>query len=192
MLNICHALLNPQAPSFVYIFPLSHENTHFATHFEWHQAIKQFKSRGGRGVIGGFNVYFKIRTSAELSPCWCKWKMCVVPGYAWLSREQSSSQSRGICCVWGLPFRLPAWRVGGFMGPSPSVLLSQVPHLQHAREMNWGHRRGSIHFFRTSEIHRETMRLQRSLGLVAALGVITCICAFYTTAALDIPLEGEY
>lgn len=31
-----------------------------------------------------------------------------VPGYAWLSREQPSSRSRGICCVWGLPFCLPA------------------------------------------------------------------------------------
>lgn len=35
------------------------------------------------------------------------------------------------------------------------------------------------------------MRSQRSLGFVAALGVITCICAFHTTAAIDIPLEGE-
>uniref|UniRef100_A0A8C4IFI8 Neural cell adhesion molecule L1-like protein n=1 Tax=Dicentrarchus labrax TaxID=13489 RepID=A0A8C4IFI8_DICLA len=33
------------------------------------------------------------------------------------------------------------------------------------------------------------MRLQRILGLVAALGVITCICAFHTTAAVIIPLE---
>ncbi|XP_036957871.1 neural cell adhesion molecule L1-like protein isoform X4 [Acanthopagrus latus] len=33
------------------------------------------------------------------------------------------------------------------------------------------------------------MRSQRSLGFVAALGVITCICAFHTTAAIDIPLE---
>ncbi|XP_076609081.1 neural cell adhesion molecule L1-like protein isoform X3 [Chaetodon auriga] len=33
------------------------------------------------------------------------------------------------------------------------------------------------------------MRLQKSLGLVAVLGVITCICAFHTTAAMDIPLE---
>ncbi|XP_041819085.1 neural cell adhesion molecule L1-like protein [Chelmon rostratus] len=35
------------------------------------------------------------------------------------------------------------------------------------------------------------MRLQGSLGLVAVLGVITCICAFHTTAAIDIPLEVE-
>ncbi|XP_036957872.1 neural cell adhesion molecule L1-like protein isoform X5 [Acanthopagrus latus] len=35
------------------------------------------------------------------------------------------------------------------------------------------------------------MRSQRSLGFVAALGVITCICAFHTTAAIDIPLEVE-
>ncbi|XP_044024464.1 neural cell adhesion molecule L1-like protein isoform X4 [Siniperca chuatsi] len=33
------------------------------------------------------------------------------------------------------------------------------------------------------------MRLQRSLGLVAVLCLITCICAFYMTTALDIPLE---
>ncbi|TKS71115.1 L1-like protein Close -like protein of L1 Processed neural cell adhesion molecule [Collichthys lucidus] len=33
------------------------------------------------------------------------------------------------------------------------------------------------------------MRLQRSLGLVAVLGAITYICAFRTTAAIDIPLE---
>ncbi|XP_051271437.1 neural cell adhesion molecule L1-like protein isoform X4 [Dicentrarchus labrax] len=35
----------------------------------------------------------------------------------------------------------------------------------------------------------KAMRLQRILGLVAALGVITCICAFHTTAAVIIPLE---
>nr|XP_020448351.1 neural cell adhesion molecule L1-like protein isoform X2 [Monopterus albus] len=35
------------------------------------------------------------------------------------------------------------------------------------------------------------MRLQRSSGLVAVLGLITCICAFYMTTALDIPLEVE-
>lgn len=60
-------------------------------------------------------------------------KMCLVmPGWA----EMSGSQSRG-SCVWGLPLRVPG--VGGFMGPSPSVLLSQVLHLQHTRAMNWGH-----------------------------------------------------
>lgn len=37
----------------------------------------------------------------------------------------------------------------------------------------------------------KTMRSQRSLGLVAALGVFSCICAFHTTAAIDIPLEVE-
>lgn len=43
-------------------------------------------------------------------------EMYGVPGYAWLSREQSGSQSRGICRVWGLPFRLPArgWIHGAF------------------------------------------------------------------------------
>lgn len=43
--------------------------------------------------------------------------MCGVPGYAWLSREQSGSQSRGICCVWGLPLCLPArgWTHGGLL-----------------------------------------------------------------------------
>ncbi|XP_068171531.1 neural cell adhesion molecule L1-like protein isoform X2 [Antennarius striatus] len=35
------------------------------------------------------------------------------------------------------------------------------------------------------------MRLQRSRGLVAVLGVVTCICAFHATVALDIPLEVE-
>uniref|UniRef100_A0A1A7WPT0 Neural cell adhesion molecule L1-like protein n=1 Tax=Iconisemion striatum TaxID=60296 RepID=A0A1A7WPT0_9TELE len=33
------------------------------------------------------------------------------------------------------------------------------------------------------------MRLQRSPGLAAMLILITCICAFYTTAAINIPLE---
>ncbi|XP_029682932.1 neural cell adhesion molecule L1-like protein isoform X1 [Takifugu rubripes] len=33
------------------------------------------------------------------------------------------------------------------------------------------------------------MRLQRSLGMTAALGVITCVCALHLAAALDIPLE---
>ncbi|XP_034441077.1 neural cell adhesion molecule L1-like protein isoform X9 [Hippoglossus hippoglossus] len=33
------------------------------------------------------------------------------------------------------------------------------------------------------------MRSQRSPGLVAVLGWITCYCALYTTAAIDIPLE---
>ncbi|XP_068598340.1 neural cell adhesion molecule L1-like protein isoform X1 [Brachionichthys hirsutus] len=33
------------------------------------------------------------------------------------------------------------------------------------------------------------MRLQRSRGLVAMLGVVTCVCAFRATAAVDIPLE---
>nr|XP_046240743.1 neural cell adhesion molecule L1-like protein isoform X2 [Scatophagus argus] len=40
-------------------------------------------------------------------------------------------------------------------------------------------------------MHREIMRLQRSPGLVAIMGVVTCICAFHTTAAIDIPLEVE-
>ncbi|XP_034441072.1 neural cell adhesion molecule L1-like protein isoform X4 [Hippoglossus hippoglossus] len=35
------------------------------------------------------------------------------------------------------------------------------------------------------------MRSQRSPGLVAVLGWITCYCALYTTAAIDIPLEVE-
>uniref|UniRef100_A0A665VRE8 protein-tyrosine-phosphatase n=1 Tax=Echeneis naucrates TaxID=173247 RepID=A0A665VRE8_ECHNA len=35
------------------------------------------------------------------------------------------------------------------------------------------------------------MRLQRKPGAVAMLGLITCICAFYTNAAIDIPLEVE-
>ncbi|XP_056886175.1 neural cell adhesion molecule L1-like protein isoform X2 [Takifugu flavidus] len=35
------------------------------------------------------------------------------------------------------------------------------------------------------------MRLQRSLGMTAALGVITCVCALHLAAALDIPLEVE-
>ncbi|XP_037630315.1 neural cell adhesion molecule L1-like protein isoform X2 [Sebastes umbrosus] len=35
------------------------------------------------------------------------------------------------------------------------------------------------------------MRLQRSPGLVAVLGLIACICAFHTTTAIDIPLEVE-
>ncbi|XP_029288192.1 neural cell adhesion molecule L1-like protein isoform X2 [Cottoperca gobio] len=35
------------------------------------------------------------------------------------------------------------------------------------------------------------MSLQRSLGLVAVLGLITFICAFHTTTAIDIPLEVE-
>ncbi|KAM3877620.1 neural cell adhesion molecule L1-like protein [Diretmus argenteus] len=33
------------------------------------------------------------------------------------------------------------------------------------------------------------MRLQRSPGLAALLAVVTCICAFHLTAAIDIPLE---
>lgn len=36
------------------------------------------------------------------------------------------------------------------------------------------------------------MRLQRSLGLAAMLIIISCICAFHTTGAMDIPLEGEF
>lgn len=36
------------------------------------------------------------------------------------------------------------------------------------------------------------MRLrQRSPAVVAALGLMTCVCAFYATTAVDIPLEGE-
>ncbi|XP_070759627.1 neural cell adhesion molecule L1-like protein isoform X2 [Enoplosus armatus] len=35
------------------------------------------------------------------------------------------------------------------------------------------------------------MRLQRSPGLVAVLGLIACICAFHTATAIDIPLEVE-
>ncbi|XP_049893715.1 neural cell adhesion molecule L1-like protein isoform X1 [Epinephelus moara] len=33
------------------------------------------------------------------------------------------------------------------------------------------------------------MRLQRSPGLVTVLGLIACVCAFHTTAAINIPLE---
>ncbi|XP_054604363.2 neural cell adhesion molecule L1-like protein isoform X2 [Nothobranchius furzeri] len=35
------------------------------------------------------------------------------------------------------------------------------------------------------------MRLQRSPALAAVLIIITCVCAFYTTAAINIPLEIE-
>ncbi|XP_049893718.1 neural cell adhesion molecule L1-like protein isoform X2 [Epinephelus moara] len=35
------------------------------------------------------------------------------------------------------------------------------------------------------------MRLQRSPGLVTVLGLIACVCAFHTTAAINIPLEIE-
>ncbi|XP_071396042.1 neural cell adhesion molecule L1-like protein [Centroberyx affinis] len=35
------------------------------------------------------------------------------------------------------------------------------------------------------------MRLQRSPGLVALLGLVTCLCAFHPTTAIDIPLEVE-
>ena len=35
------------------------------------------------------------------------------------------------------------------------------------------------------------MRLQRSPGMAAVLGLIVCVCAFHTTTAFDIPLEGE-
>lgn len=41
-------------------------------------------------------------------------------------------------------------------------------------------------------INSETMRLQRSSGLAAKLIIIACICAFHTTTAMDIPLEGEF
>lgn len=52
----------------------------------------------------------------------------VMPGWA---RSSRGSQSRGICCVWGLPFRLPA---RGWIHGVLFHLLSQVPHLQRARE----------------------------------------------------------
>lgn len=35
------------------------------------------------------------------------------------------------------------------------------------------------------------MRSQKRTGLVVVLGLATFICAFHTTTAIDIPLEGE-
>lgn len=58
--------------------------------------------------------------------------------------------------------------------------------------MNWARGRERTCFLRTSSRHSGRMRLQHRLGLVAVLGVITCFDAFLTTAASDIPLEGEY
>ncbi|XP_034551651.1 neural cell adhesion molecule L1-like protein [Notolabrus celidotus] len=42
-----------------------------------------------------------------------------------------------------------------------------------------------------SRIYSETMRLQRSHGFSPVLFFVTCFCAFYMTAAIDIPLEVE-
>lgn len=92
----------------------------------------------GNGMIGGFNVnisslcHTKIWTSSELSPRWWEWKC--VPGYAWLSREQSGLESRGICFVWSfLPFCLPArgWIHGVFY----ICATLQVLHLHHSHEL---------------------------------------------------------
>ncbi|XP_074531572.1 neural cell adhesion molecule L1-like protein isoform X2 [Halichoeres trimaculatus] len=41
------------------------------------------------------------------------------------------------------------------------------------------------------KLYPETMRLQRSLRFVPVLFFFTCFCAFYTTTAINIPLEVE-
>lgn len=138
MLNICHALINPQALSFVYLFLLSHKKMLSATDSHRHRTTKQFESQG-KGLIGSFNVNISL-SQQNLN---------------WKRTESLLMQMKNVRCAWlclaeqravGLPVMgdllclgvclSVCQRVGGFMGPSPSVLLSQVPHLQRTREMN--------------------------------------------------------
>lgn len=109
-----------------------------------------------------------------------------MPGWA----ESTQVPSHGGFVVFGVCLSV-CQCVGGFMGPSPSVLLSQVPNFRHALEMNWGHRREHPRFLTTSTTQSENMRLRRSQALVPVLSMVTCICAFHTIGAMDIPLDGE-
>lgn len=133
-----------------------------------------------------FLCHCKIWTSAEQSPCWCKGKCAC---YACLSREQPGSQSRGICCVWGLPFRLPArgWIHGAFSVCAALTGTAASSHQRHELRtqrralVSWRHPRSTV----------KIMRLQRSPGLVDLLWLATFMCVCHSTTAIDIPLEGE-
>lgn len=144
MLNICH-VLKKFTGSYICLFIYSHchmKNTLSATHFHRHQTTKQFESQG-KEMIGGFYVnisscHSKIWTSAEQSPCWCKWKcaVCLVV-LGWAESSQAPSH-RGFVVFWVC--YCVCQHVGVFMGPSPFVLPSQVQHLQRTGEMNWASR----------------------------------------------------
>lgn len=139
--NVEHLLcINKSTGSFIclFIYFHCHRKTHFLLHTSRHQTTKQFESQG-KGMIGGFNVNFSL-SQQNMNQCrreslLMQMKMCLVmPGWA----ESSRAPSHGGFVVFGVCLSV-CQRVGGFMGP-PSVLLSQVRHLQHAREMNWGRR----------------------------------------------------
>lgn len=137
MLNICHALINLHAPPFVYVFIsfVTWKNKLSTVHFHRHETTWVPEEGNDRRLRC---EYFFVTAKEARSPCWCKWKcaMClVVPDWA----ESSRARSHGGVVVFGVCLFL-CQRVGGFMGPSPSVLLSQVQHFQRARDMNWGHR----------------------------------------------------
>ena len=162
------------------------------THLHWHQTTKQFESRGEGGwytaLMWIFLCHSKTWSSAQQrgsvdanENVRCA-RLCLA--------EQGAV---GLPVTWdllclGFAFLSASAWVDSW-GPSPSVLLSQVQHLS-TRQRNElrTQRRQSTRFLRTSEIYSETMRSPR---LVAVLGLITCYCALYTTAAIDIPLEGE-
>lgn len=115
---------------------------------------------GVKGVIGGFNVNISLsqqnvnqRTAQFLLMC---------HGYAWLSREQLGSQSRGICCVLGLPFRLPrrGWNHGAF-----SVCATFTGTASPRAPEKWTEDAGRDSFPRTSENYSENHEVAEELGI---------------------------
>lgn len=85
-------------------------------------------------MIGVFNVLCCSGVWSLLM----KIKKCSVPSYGWLSREQSDSQSGGICCVWGFAV-LPARAWVDSWGLLCLFLFPQVLYFQcRTRDMNWG------------------------------------------------------
>lgn len=118
MLNICCALINPQAPSFVY-FHCVIKNTVPAMHTFTDIKLQNNLTPEGRGGDGRlWCEYFKIWTSVEQSPCLMQIKRFGVRGYAWLTgwAESSRAPSHGGFVMFGVCLSV-CQRLGGFMGP---------------------------------------------------------------------------
>ena len=84
--------------------------------------------------------------------------------------------------------------VRGWTHGRPYVLVAGPPYFACRDELRSWKKTALDTSFMNSKIAicRRAMRLQGSPGWALLLGMVVCISALQLTAAIDIPLEGEY
>lgn len=88
---------------------------------------------------------FKFRLLHNWALIWCKWKHTVRLCSAWLSREQPGSRSPGICCVWGLPFCLPArGRIHGLFSSCAAAVTGTASLTRQRDALSTQRREGAL------------------------------------------------